>query len=149
MSHSHFCLRFFVSDFYDIDKSSLLSERKIVARSIALHKQEDVLTAAHKLIKWLHEGGIGDILPTYKMAATILASIPATSCSAERSFSALRRIKTYLRNTMKDERLSAVAILNIERDTTNFIEANHMEDIIDEFAKRHDTRAKLLLYDYE
>ena len=83
------------------------------------------------------------------MAATILASIPATSCSAERSFSALRRIKTYLRNTMKDERLSAVAILNIERDTTNFIEANHMEDIIDEFSKRHDTRAKLLLYDYE
>ena len=35
---------------------------------------------------------------------------------------------------MKDERLCAVAILNIERDTTNFIEANHMEDIIDEFA---------------
>ena len=30
----------------------------------------------------------------------ILAVIPATSCSAERSFSALRRLKTYLRNTM-------------------------------------------------
>ena len=50
---------------------------------------------------------------------------------------------------MKDERLSAVAILNIERDTTNFIEANHMEDIIDEFAKRNDTRAKLLLHDHK
>ena len=50
---------------------------------------------------------------------------------------------------MKDERLSAVAILNIERDTTNFIEANHMEDIMDEFSKRHDTCAKLLIHDFE
>ena len=31
---------------------------------------------------------------------SILAVIPATSCSAERSFSGLRRLKTYLRNTM-------------------------------------------------
>ena len=31
----------------------------------------------------------------------ILAVIPATSCSAERSFSALRRVRTYLRNTMQ------------------------------------------------
>ena len=31
----------------------------------------------------------------------ILAVIPATACSAERSFSALRRLRTYLRNTMQ------------------------------------------------
>ena len=136
-----------VSNFYDIDKSSLLAERKIASASIALQKQEDILTASHKLIKWLHVGGIGDIIPTFKAAAIILATIPATSCSAERSFSALRRIKTYLRNTMKEERLSAVAILNIERETTNFIEANHMDKIIDEFAKKNEVRAKLLIHD--
>ena len=82
-----------VSNFYDIDKSSLLAERKKASASIALQKQEDILTASHKLIKWLHVGGIGDIIPTFKAAAIILATIPATSCSAERSFSALRRIK--------------------------------------------------------
>ena len=38
----------------------------------------------------------------------ILAVIPATSCSAERSFSALRRLKTYLRNTMGQQRVSNV-----------------------------------------
>ena len=117
---------------------------KIVAASISIHKKEEVLSATHKLVKWLHEDGIGQILPAYKAAATILASIPATSCSAERSFSALRRIKTYLRNRTKEERLSAIAILNIERETTNFIEANHMEEIMDEFAKRNEARAKLL-----
>ena len=52
-----------------------------------------------------------------------------------------------LRNSMKEERLSNVAILNIERKTTNFIEMNHMDDIIDKFARQHETRANLLLYD--
>ena len=128
-----------VSEFYGIDKSSLISERKIVSTSISLNNKEDVLTAAHKLIKWLHEDRIGEILPSYKAAAITLASIPTSSCSAERSFSALRRIKTYLRNTMAEKQLSAVAILSIERETTNFIEANRMEEIINEFAKQKET----------
>ena len=38
----------------------------------------------------------------------ILAVIPATSCSAEQSFSALRRLKTYLRSTMGQQRVSNV-----------------------------------------
>ena len=37
----------------------------------------------------------------------ILAVIPATSCSAERSFSALRGLKTYLRSTMGQQRVSS------------------------------------------
>ena len=94
----------------------------------------------------MHDNKIGEILPSYKAAANILASIPATSCSAERSFSALRRIKTYLRNRLGDEQLSAVAILNIERETTNFIEANRMAEIIDEFARQNDIRKQLLLH---
>ena len=135
-----------VSEFYALDKSSLLSDRKIVATAISLHQKEDVLTATYKLIKWMHDDGIRDILPSFKAAANILASIPATSCSAERSFSALRRIKTYLRNRLGDEQLSAVAILNIERETTNCIEANRMAEIIDEFARQNDIRKQLLLH---
>ena len=67
--------------------------------------------------------------------------------TAERSFSALRRIKTYLKNRIADEQLSAVAILCIERETTNFIEMNCMNQIIDEFAKQNDARKQLLLHD--
>ena len=40
----------------------------------------------------------------------ILAVIPATSCSAERSFSALRRLKTYLHNTIGQQR-----VINVHR----------------------------------
>ena len=73
--------------------------------------------------------------------------IPTSSCSAERSFSALRRIKTYLRNTIGDERLSALAILSIERETTNFIKASCMAEIINQFAKQKEAQKSLLFHD--
>ena len=43
--------------------------------------------------------------------------LPVTSCEAERSFSALRRIKSYLRTTMKQKRLNGLALLNIHAST--------------------------------
>lgn len=42
--------------------------------------------------------------------------IPVTSATAERSFSAMRRITTYLRSTMSSERLHNTAILSTERE---------------------------------
>jgi len=39
-----------------------------------------------------------------------------TSCEAERLFSTLERIKTYLRNSIADNRLNGLAALNIHRE---------------------------------
>ena len=47
-----------------------------------------------------------------KLAITLGVS----SATGERSFSCLRRIKTFLRSTMNTERLSSLAILSIEKD---------------------------------
>jgi hAT family C-terminal dimerisation region len=41
--------------------------------------------------------------------------IPATSATAERSFSAMRRLKTYLRSTMATERLNSVMVLHVHK----------------------------------
>jgi hypothetical protein len=46
----------------------------------------------------------------------ILATLPVSTASAERSFSTLKRLKTYLRNTIGQERLTGLALLNIYRD---------------------------------
>ena len=69
-------------------------------------------------------------------ALKILAVIPATSCTAKRSFSSLRRLKTYLRNSMGEERLSNLALLHIEREYVNKILKEDMEKMIDTFGKR-------------
>ena len=70
-------------------------------------------------------------------ALQILSVIPATSCSAERSFSSLRRLKTYLRSTMGQERLSNLALLHIEREYVNKAIIEDMEDIINTFGERN------------
>ena len=65
-----------------------------------------------------------------------LEVIPATSCSAERSFSSLRRLKTYLRNSMGQERLSSLALLHIEREYVNKVLKEDMAKMIDVFGQR-------------
>lgn len=46
----------------------------------------------------------------------IYLTIPITTATAERSFSALRRIKTYLRSTMSEERLNNAMLLHVHKD---------------------------------
>ena len=70
-------------------------------------------------------------------ALHILSVIPSTSCSAERSFSSLRRLKTYLRSTMGQERLSNLALLHIEREYVNKVIIEDLEDIINTYGKRN------------
>ena len=45
----------------------------------------------------------------------ILLTIPVTVATAERSFSKLKLIKSYIRSTMSQERLNGLAILSIEK----------------------------------
>ena len=48
----------------------------------------------------------------------IILITPATNGISERSFSAMRRFKTYLRSTMEQKRLNAVMLLHIHREKT-------------------------------
>lgn len=57
-----------------------------------------------------------DLFPNLWVALRVLLTIPVTVASAERSFSKLKLIKTYLRSTMAQGRLNSLAILSIEND---------------------------------
>jgi hypothetical protein len=67
----------------------------------------------------------------------IYLSIPVTSVGAERSFSCLKRLKTWLRNNMGQVRLSDLALLNIESETLDSIEP---DKIIDDFCNNKSRR---------
>ncbi|KAF0301867.1 Zinc finger MYM-type protein 1 [Amphibalanus amphitrite] len=48
----------------------------------------------------------------------LLVTVPASSAASERSFSALRRLKTWLRGTMGQRRLNAVAVCHVHQAAT-------------------------------
>lgn len=56
------------------------------------------------------------IIPNVYKVIQILVTLPVTTCTAERSFSTLRRLKTYLRSTMSQNRSNGLALLNIHRE---------------------------------
>ena len=53
--------------------------------------------------------------------------IPASSTSAERSFSSLRRLKTYLRAKMSQERLNHVCLLHVHQDRLDSLKTNDLQ----------------------
>ncbi|XP_029340956.1 uncharacterized protein LOC115033097 [Acyrthosiphon pisum] len=85
------------------------------------------------LLQMIHDYKLKESYPNIEIAIRIFLSIPA---SCERSFSKLKLIKTYLRSTMPEERLSSMAILSIETEIASKLD---YEEIIDKFA---DTKAR-------
>ena len=70
--------------------------------------------AEKKMIDILNETN-KDIYPGIFSILSIFLTMPVSSASSERSFSAMRRIKNYLRTTMRDERLSNLSLLHVQR----------------------------------
>ena len=59
--------------------------------------------------------------------------MPVTAASSERSFSKLKLIKTYLRNSMGQEMLRNLAILSIEHSKARNL---NFDDVINTFAEQ-------------
>ena len=57
--------------------------------------------------------------------------MPVTGATAERSFSKLKLIKTFNRSSMKDERLSGLAMISIESGMARRLDVT---DVINTFA---------------
>ncbi|XP_021358427.1 52 kDa repressor of the inhibitor of the protein kinase-like [Mizuhopecten yessoensis] len=57
-----------------------------------------------------------DVFPNLNTLLRIGCILPVGSCEAERSFSCLRRLKTYLRNRMGENRLTGLALMNMNHD---------------------------------
>ncbi|XP_050064360.1 uncharacterized protein LOC126553253, partial [Aphis gossypii] len=56
------------------------------------------------------------VFPNLYLMVQVAITLPISSATSERSFSAKRRINTYLRSTMNQDRFSNLSILHIEKD---------------------------------
>ena len=60
----------------------------------------------------------------------LLLVMPATNAVSERSASALRRVKSYLRTTMSDSRLNKLLVLHVHKDHCDSLV---LEDCLNKF----------------
>lgn len=77
--------------------------------NLVLHKLESK-------IEYLRQSVIQKGFPLFTETLKILLTIPTNTAGCERSFSCLKRLKTYLRTTMGQERLSSLATLQLEKN---------------------------------
>ena len=56
-----------------------------------------------------------DTFPNIYSALTILATMPVSTATAERSFSTLKSLKTWLRDTMCQSHLTGLALMHLHR----------------------------------
>ncbi|GJZ02219.1 zinc finger MYM-type protein 1-like protein, partial [Tanacetum coccineum] len=81
-----------------------------------------------------------DCYPNAIIAYRVLLTIPVTVASAERSFSKLKLLKSYLRSTMSQERLNGLALIAIEND---ILESVNYDDLINNFSSKNVRRITL------
>ena len=74
------------------------------------------------------------------VALRTFISIPVSMSQGEHSFSKLALVKNCLRSTMGQDRLSALAMLSLERDLARKL---NYDSIIDSFASRRARRIRL------
>jgi len=112
----HKVVAFYGSDF---DKSELHTQLQIFGSCFSTSSGTEKITLKEAL-RFLQS--LSDAQRSfYKQVcwvARLIIVLPATNAASERSFSTMKRIKTYLRSTMKQDRLNHLMILNIYKELT-------------------------------
>lgn len=96
------------SDFYNLDLSGEIELWYETWK--AKHLDEDHLKNL-ELCEVMEEANT--FFPNVQYALEILLTLPCTTCTIERSFSTLRRVKTWLRSTMGENRLNGKICINL------------------------------------
>lgn len=85
-----------------------------------------------EVLTYLETTNLTENFPNVAVSLRILLTIPVTVATGERSFSKLKLIKSYLRSTMSQDRLTDLAILTIEHELCAMI---NFDDVIDDYVK--------------
>ena len=125
-----------VTEFYKLD-GDLLKADFAIFKNCKANDTSLNLKSASEMYESFYQEDLLQMIPELEKILKIFAVIPATTCTAERSFSGLRRMKTYLRSTMGQEKLQSLALLNIERIYANKVLENDIDNVIDTFARRN------------
>ncbi|KAL2083806.1 hypothetical protein ACEWY4_021579 [Coilia grayii] len=96
------------------DEVKLKTELQHFYTDPELHSTQKLCDA----IQFMKSSGLDEAMPQLYRLKCLIATIGVTSAGVERSFSCLKRIKSYTRNTIGQGRLANLAIMSIEKKKT-------------------------------
>ena len=97
-------------------------------------EEEELPGSCVTALKQCYEDEFPNIFPLLK----ILSTLPVTSCECERSFIAMRRLNTYMRCTMSENRLTSLAPMHI-----HYKMQIDLEEVVELFATMHPRMVEL------
>lgn len=121
----------------DVDFGKLFTQLEML-KTIVPHEMQNF----SQFLKWF-TGKQSNIflLDQIKQVVRLILVLPATNAISERSFSTLRRVKTYLRSTMTQTRLNSLMKLTIYKEQTAQLDT---DEIITAFIGNSARRAERL-----
>ena len=126
---------FFEGDFVSRDLDSELQTLKELYQQ-ELKGEQPRISAIKKVLLSLTPAQ-RDLMSTACKLLQLLLVMPATNATSERTFSALRRIKTYLRSTMMQARLNHLMIMHYHQDGTDGL---NLADVGNDYISANDSR---------
>jgi len=125
--------------FHEIDSNILSSELKMLP---TLKRQLNAtVTSFNDFINLLKKGSADslDFFPQTIQLTKLLITFPVTVASVERSFSTLRRLKTWQRSRMSQQRLTSLAVCSMHKDILAKV---NLKRLCNRFVERTEERRK-------
>ena len=121
---------FYPINFTDDEKNDFKKELDLYKYDIVQHSGFKNLKNIFELCQWMVRTRESEYYPLIYRVVKLVLTLPVSTATTERAFSAMNVIKTDLRNKMEDEFLSDTMMLFIERDIAATIST---DSIIDDF----------------
>ena len=125
-----------LADFYGLDKNALPMECSLAKHTLGGKDLEELIDVLRELTP------LRTAFPILVKSIQIALTIAVSTAHCERSFSALKRIKSYLRSTMTQQRLVDLAILSIEKELSVNLS---LDDVVHQFASKDKNRRITLM----
>ena len=125
--------------FDDLDWDKVVSELQLVSQLLSLDASTTTISTVAEFAEWLKLSPSRSFLSHVESMVTLVLTLPATNATSERVFSTLKRLKTYLRNTMTQKRLNSTLLLHTYKELTDKL---NVEEIISLFVENHIDRKK-------
>jgi len=81
--------------------------------------------------------------PDLILFGQLVLTVPVSSANAEQSFSTLKRVKTYLRSTMAQQRLNNLCLMSVQRELSSAL-LEDVSPVVDNLADMKNRRANLI-----